>query len=119
MNKWNGLNERFIQFSVLCLKIADDLPRTFAGQHLAGQLVRSSTSPALQYGEVQGAESKADFIHKFKIGLKELRETFNCLKIISAMDWKLKNPVNLEIAIREGNELIAISVKSIQTASGK
>jgi four helix bundle protein len=119
MNKWNDLNDRFINFTVMCLKIADGMPRSFAGQHLAGQLIRSATSPALQYGEVQGAESKADFVHKFKIGLKELRETHNCLRIILAMDWKGKNSEALEPAIKEVNELIAISVSSIRTASGK
>lgn len=114
MNKWRELNDRFIDFSVMCLKISDRLPKSFAGNHLAGQLTRSATSPALQYGEVQAAESKADFIHKFKIGLKELRETQNCLKIILRIEWLPQK--EMEQLIKESNELISISVKSIQTA---
>lgn len=114
MNKWNDLNERFIDFSVMCLKTSDKLPKSYAGNHIAGQLIRSGTAPALQYGEVQGAESKADFIHKFKIGLKELRETLNCLKIIMKMEWIAETEI--VTLIKENNELISISVKSIQTA---
>jgi four helix bundle protein len=114
MNKWTDLNERFIDFTLMSLKISDRLPKSYAGNHIAGQLIRSSTAPALQYGEVQGAESKADFIHKFKIGLKELRESQNCMKIIQKMNWLTEQEISP--AIKECNELISISVKSIQTA---
>ncbi len=58
------------------------MPKTRAGNLLAGQLVKSGTSPALNYGEAQSSESRKDFIHKIKIVLKELRETFVCLRII-------------------------------------
>ena len=58
------------------------MPATRAANHLAGQLLRSGTSPALNYGEVQAGESRRDFIHKIKIGLKELGESHICSKII-------------------------------------
>ncbi|HEX7846035.1 MAG TPA: four helix bundle protein, partial [Chitinophagaceae bacterium] len=70
------LQERLINFASDCIDVAERLPKTFAGNHIAGQLIRSSTSPALHYGEAQGAESRDDFIHKMKVCLKELRETF-------------------------------------------
>jgi four helix bundle protein len=81
MNK-NDLEERLIDFSVLIIKIADNTPATLAGKNLASQIVRSGTSPALNYGEAQSGESRKDFIHKMKICLKELRETFINLKIL-------------------------------------
>ena len=71
-----------IEFSVLIIEIVNETPNSKAGNHLTGQLVRSGTSVALNYGEAQSAESKNDFIHKMKVILKELRETFICLKII-------------------------------------
>jgi four helix bundle protein len=49
---------------------------------MASQLLRSGTSPSLNYGEAQSAESRSDFIHKLKISLKELRETKNNILII-------------------------------------
>ena len=81
MNKFD-LEERLIEFSILIIQIVNETPSSKAGNHLAGQLVRSGTSIALNYGEAQSAESKKDFIHKMKVILKELRETFICLKII-------------------------------------
>ena len=91
------------------------MPNTKAGNHLSGQLVRSGSSPALNYGEAQSGESRKDFIHKMKVALKELRETFICLKIIKIA--KLFNEENkMQKALNENNELIAIFVKSIETA---
>lgn len=78
-------------------------------------MIRSGTSPALNYGEAQGAESTNDFIHKLKIILKELRETFVCLKIIKRKPLIEPND-DLENTYIENNELISIFVSSIKTA---
>jgi len=77
MNKFD-LEERLINFAVLIVEIEGTMPNTRAANHLAGQLLRSGTSPALNYGEAQSGESRRDFIHKIKIVLKELRETYVC-----------------------------------------
>ena len=108
------LEERLIDFAVLVIQIADNLIDTRAGNHIAGQIVRSGTHPALHYGEAQSAESRQDFLHKLKVLLKELRETSNALKIIKKAS--LSNMTHLiEKALRECNELISIFVKSIST----
>ncbi|WP_310554642.1 four helix bundle protein [Flavobacterium sp.] len=75
MNK-QILEDRLIDFAVLVVEISRDFEKSYAGNHLLGQIIRSSTSPALNYGEAQSAESKRDFVHKMGICLKELRETF-------------------------------------------
>src|SRR6187431_1849534 len=109
------LEERLIDFAVLVIQIADNLIDTRAGNHIAGQIVRSGTHPALHYGEAESAESRQDFIHKLKVLLKELRETSNALKIIKKAS--LSNMTHLiEKALPECNELISIFVKSISTA---
>ena len=69
------LLERLIDFAVRVGKVVDALPDTRMGRHVAGQLVRSGTSPAPNYEEGCAAESRADFIHKLSICLKELRES--------------------------------------------
>jgi len=94
------------------------LPKTKVGNHIAGQLIRCGTSPAPNYGEAQSAESRADFIHKMKVCLKELRETkIWLLMIIRA---KLVKPASkLEPLIDENDELISIFVSSIKTAKQK
>ena len=76
------LEERLINFGVAIILLCDKLPSTLGGKTMANQLVRSGTSPALNYGETQSAESDKDFIHKCQIVLKELRESNNALKII-------------------------------------
>ena len=109
------LEDRFIDFVLLIDEIVESLPNTKLGNYLAGQMIRSGTSPALNYGEAMGAESRKDFIHKMKIILKELRETFVCIKIIKKKNW-ISPDSKIETIYSENNELIAISVKSIQTA---
>ena len=109
------LEDRLVAFSVLMLKVADALPKTYAGQHLSGQLTRSGTSPALNYGEAQSGESRRDFIHKVKICLKELRECRVCLKIIDRAEL-LKDHELVKEGMAECNELTAIFVASVRTA---
>ena len=78
-------------------------------------MLKSGTSPAANYGEAQSAESLADFIHKLKIALKELRETEIWLKIASQA--KLIQPPNkLKPILDETDELISIMFKSVETA---
>ena len=109
------LDERLIDFAVLVINITESLHNTKAGNHISGQLVRSGTSPALHYGEAQSAESRADFIHKLKILLKELRESGNAMRIIKKADLT-DNLEIVEKGLIECNELISIFVKSVGTA---
>lgn len=109
------LEERLIEFSLIGIEISELLPNTVAGRHIGGQLVRAATSPAFNYGEAQSAESRKDFIHKMKVALKELRETYICLKIIKRKPL-IKNMTLLEEALGENDQLISIFVKSVSTA---
>jgi four helix bundle protein len=114
MNKFD-LEDRLIDFSVLIIEIVNEMPNTKAGNHLGGQIVRSGTSVSLNYGEAQSGESRKDFIHKIKIVLKELRETFVCLKIIHKTKL-FKTEHKVINAMKENDELISIFVKSVETA---
>lgn len=108
------LEDRLVKFACLCLEICDLLSNTKSGQNLEYQLSKSSTASALVYGETQAAESKADFIHKVKIVLKELRESRINLRII--MEKPILVNDKLQVILKEANELIAIFLKSIETA---
>jgi four helix bundle protein len=113
------LHERLIDFAVEIITITDNLKATKAGNHLSGQIVRSGTSPSLNYSEAQSAESRNDFIHKMSVVLKELRETHSCLKIIHKAKLYLKNEQDLILTVKENDELISIFVKSIETSRNK
>ena len=108
------LENRLIDFVLEIDEIIEQLPNTKLANHLAGQLVRSDTSPALNYGEAQSAESQKDFIHKIQVILKELRETRICLKIIIRKPLLKINIVSS--VFQENEELIAIFAQSVKTA---
>lgn len=112
------LQDRFIDFAVRIIKLSEALPETRAGKHVCLQILRSGTSPAPNYGEAQSAESKADFIHKLKIALKELRETEIWLKVIARAELIQKTEA-LKPLMKEADELIAILFKSVDTAKRK
>ena len=71
----DALQERLVLFAVEIIGLVTCLPKTTAGRHVAGQVLRSGTSPAPNYAEARGAESGADFVHKLRIAVKELNET--------------------------------------------
>jgi len=108
------LEDRLIDFAIKISEIVEELPNTKFGNYLGGQMIRSGTSPSLNNGEAQSAESKDDFIHKLKVILKELRETRIGLKII--LRKPLLEPGRVEHVLNENNELIAIFITSIETA---
>ncbi len=114
MTNPRDLEDRLIDFVVQIIGVVEILPNNKAGNHIAGQLVRSGTSPAPNYGEAQSAESRKDFIHKMKIALKELRETLVWLKVIKRKP--LCEPPKMVGIIQETDELISIFVSSIKTA---
>ena len=82
MAKGDDIQERLIDFAVSIIQLTTKLPKSSAGKHIAGKLLRSGTSPAPNYAEARSAESSNDFIHKLKIALKELNETVVWLQII-------------------------------------
>ncbi len=110
------LENRLIDFAVRIIKLVESLPKSPVGNHIAGQLLRSGTSPAPNYGEAQSAESRKDFIHKMGVCLKELRETRVWLIILRRLGL-LADSKELEWLIAECNELISIFVASIRAAT--
>ena len=114
INRFN-LEERLINFAVLVVDICEKMPDTRASNHLSGQLIRSGTSPALNYGEAQSAESKKDFIHKIGIIMKELRETQVNLTMISRLtDASFSS--HCDALLSENDELLAIFFTTLRTA---
>ena len=109
------LQDRLIDYSVRIIALSEALPETKAGKHIALQSLRSGASPAPNYGEAQSAESKADFVHKLKVALKELRETEIWLKVIQRANM-IKPASKLAPLIKETDELIAILFTSVETA---
>ena len=114
MAKGDDIEERLVDFAVRILKLCNQLHRSPAGRHVAGQLVRSGTAPAPNYAEARGAESTNDFIHKLKICLKELNESRVWLLIIKKSN--MLSTENLTSITTENDELCRIINSSIKTS---
>ncbi len=112
------LEERLLEFALRIIELTEELPTTRAMGHVAGQLLRSGTSPYGNHGEVEAAESINDFIHKLKICLKELRETRRWLRLVDRIKLQTPPP-NIQWCLNEVEELIRIFKSSINTAEKK
>ena len=107
------LENRLVDYTCRMIDVVESLPNTRAGSYIAGQLIRSCHSPALNYAEVQAAESRNDFIHKLGICLKELKECRTTLKIIIKKEM-IQPVTKLNELFIETEELIAIMLKAFK-----
>ncbi len=108
------LVERLINFAARVGKVVDALPNTRMGRHIGGQLVRSGTSSAPNYEEACAAESRADFVHKLSICLKELRESRSWIRLIIKTEMLAEH--RMSEVLDECNQLCNIVARSIVTA---
>jgi len=114
-NRKFDLEDRLLEFVSAIIDLSEMLPNTRAGNHVAGQILRSGTSPYPNHGEAEAAESRDDFIHKLKVCLKELRETRRWARLIKRKGWAKAGPTLLFV-LSESDELVRIFHSSIQTA---
>ena len=112
------LENRLISQAINIEKLCKGLEKGFMSEHLTRQIIRSSTSAALNYGEAQGAESRNDFVHKISIVLKELRETHISLHLLCGSVSENQKE-EMDACLKECNELVAIFHKTIMTAKSK
>ncbi|OGW37688.1 MAG: hypothetical protein A2X58_01825 [Nitrospirae bacterium GWC2_56_14] len=110
----NKLTERLLDYGVAIYKLTMKLDASLPGKHVAGQLFRSSTSAGANYEEACGAASRADFIHKLQIVLKELRESHYWLRLLHKSEMVLD--FDMHALIEETKHLINIVAKSLITA---
>jgi four helix bundle protein len=113
----NTLTERFLDFGVKIIGLGSKLQVSTAGKIIANQLLRSGTSAGANYEEACGAESKADFIHKLQIVLKETKETLYWLRLIEKS--KILISPELDSLISETKQLSNIIARSIITVKTK
>ncbi len=114
--KTNELEDQVIDFAVSTIGIVEEIKQSYAGNYYGNQLIRSSGSTALNYGEARSAESHKDFVHKMGVCLKELRESHNYLKIIFRANLFIGNEEKILKVLDENNQLISIFVASIKTS---
>src|SRR5215470_6125247 len=112
--KADEIHQRLINLGARTTGIAKMLPRSHEGRYISQQLIRSGLAAAPNYAEARAAESRADFIHKLRIVLKELNETKSWLEQIVANGLFSREKMGKIIA--ENQELCWIVAASIKTA---
>ena len=108
------LKERLLEYAVRIIRVADALPPSKAARDVSDQLLRCGTSPLANHGELQGAESRKDFIHKLDVCLKEIREARRSPRLIHRVP--LLAAAKVERLRKETEALIKIFSASIRTA---
>ena len=107
------LEDRLVDFACRCLDVCKLVPSAKAGQNLECQLSKSGTASALIYRKAQSAESRAGFIHKIKLVLKEIRASRVNLKMIRRKPVIVHKKIGR--AFDEATRLMAIVLKSTET----
>jgi four helix bundle protein len=113
------MQKRLIEFAARSTRVAKMLPRTFEGRYVSQQIMRSALAAAPNYAEARAAESRADFVHKLRIVLKELNETHSWLEQIVANGLFSRDKMAAIIA--ENQELrwmVAASIKTAKRSAG-
>jgi four helix bundle protein len=80
------LEDRLLDFAARIIRVSESMKPTPAGRHVGDQLLRSGTSPFANHGEAEGAESLNDFVYKFRICYKELRESRRWMRLAQRAD---------------------------------
>ena len=101
----NDLCERLFEFAVQVIEFLKTLPYSPENKTIRTQLSKSACSAGANYEESQGGSSKADFVNKVRISLREMRESNYWLRIIkrtvneidhSKLDWLINESAELK-----------------------
>ena len=109
------LEERLLAFAADVIRLTRNLEQSYAGKHIAQQLLRSGTSPLANHGEGESAKSRKDFLHRLRTCLQELRESHRWLRLIERVPLTEERDQVVAL-IKESDELIRIFFTSIRTA---
>jgi len=114
MEKNKAFDERYLAFGAAILRLLPQLPGNKVGAHISDQLFRSGTSVGAHLQESRGAESRADFIHKMSMALKEVREAKYWLALVRLAEVLPEDTTN--DIFKEAGELVAILSQAVITA---
>ncbi|ENA1795207.1 four helix bundle protein [Flavobacterium psychrophilum] len=106
-----NFEDRLVRFAGECILFTRNLNKSYENEYYKNQLIRSSGSSSLNFGEAQGTITDKDFIFKVSLVVKELKESRNSLKILNYIKEGDENQRIL--MLNETEELIAIASKMI------
>ncbi len=109
--------DKSIAFSIKINKLRKYLREKQHEYNNSDQIQRSGTSIGANYSEACDAESKADFIRKMTIALKETNETTYWLKVLYGS--RLISKDQYDDLIKDVDEIYRVLTASIKTAKEK
>ena len=113
----NPLKEKSYQFAIKIVKLCQSLISVEREYVLSKQLIRSGTSIGALVRESEFAASRADFINKLTVALKEANESEYWLMII--FDTNYLTEIYFKELLANCKELIAMLISSIKTAKNQ
>jgi four helix bundle protein len=111
------LQARTKKFHVEVIKLCEGFPKNAAGFETAKQIIRSAGSVGANYRASARAKSPADFAYKINIVLEEADESLYWLEVVK--DAKLQIGIEVDLLIKEANELTAIFAATDKTNKAK
>jgi four helix bundle protein len=106
-----NFDDRLIRFAGECIFFTRKLDKSYENEYYKNQLIRSSGSSSLNFGESQGTGTDKDLIFKLTLVVKELKESRNSLKVLNYINEG--NEDFRTFLLIEVEELIAIASKMI------
>ncbi len=114
--KGNDIQERAFQFACRIVKLHQALAkRNSSARPLLSQVLRSGTGVGANLQEAEAGQTKADFIAKCRISLKEARETVYWLRLLA--ETEIVRPSRLTLIIKEADEIVSILTTIVKNAS--
>lgn len=113
----DNLKQRTKNYALRVIKVVEALPKTLTARTIGDQLLRAGTSVGANYRAASRAKSNADFISKMGTVEEEADESLYWMELL--IESGLMSASKLSALMKEGDELVAIVVASINTARGK
>jgi four helix bundle protein len=115
--KPEDIKDRTFRFALSIISLAELLPDTKPAAVIAKQLVRAGTSVGANVEEAVAAHSRADFVYKMNIALRESRETNYWLRIVKTKGWV--SPQSIDSVLDESEQIMRILGAIVSKARGR
>ena len=111
------IQKRTYRFALRVIKLARAMPRDVAGSVLGRQVLRSGTRIGANCEEAKAAQSRADFVSKLSLSLKEARETLYWMRLVR--DAELVRPTRVANLVAESDEIVSILTSIVRKTKSR
>ena len=110
----DDFKRRTKEFALRIIRLVESLPNTRTASTIGNQLIRCGTSVGANYRAASRARSEADFIAKLGIVEEDADESMFWIELL--IETEIVKKERLDSLLQEANEIVAMTVSSINTA---